>query len=501
MDMPTTQPTAVSLSDLRTILAGLEGTEEQKDPRARQQAVVLAFGRRSSAQPPLAVLMQDAGTMLAEMLQADFHGIAQILGDGSELSLSVVPAGQEAGDPTPLVLRGRFDPANSAAAYAIHKAQPVATSDLPKETRFTDLLLRKLGVVSLLTLPLHLAGKPLGAIGVYARRARPFSPDDVRFMETIAHLLTPSVGRAKIEEELRQHCNYAATVFGMIDSLVIALDPEGNILDLNQACLRATGFSMGDVRGKPLASVLAVPGEANWIQERLREAKRPKPAGGDRASSDLVQFESQLATKRGPPRRVLWSLCAVRNPAGLIQSLVMTGTDRTELVEAELQLKCLREQVAGGAGPARPAPDRVAGLGRSPAPTQPQPGPQPDPADVLAGSLEGLRPFQLLGRKVARELRSSPRRAFKYYQMIAPMFGGVLPKRKKFFEVECEDISAGGIAFYMNRPPDFDTLVVALGRPPAESYLTARVVRVAKKERDGQRLYLVGCRFTGRVNL
>jgi len=66
-------------------------------------------------------------------------------------------------------------------------------------------------------------------------------------------------------------------------------------------------------------------------------------------------------------------------------------------------------------------------------------------------------------------------------------------------EVRCEDISAGGISFYLEGPPDFTTFVVTLGWPAAEGHFSARVVRVPKASFEGRSGYLIGCRFTGRV--
>jgi len=99
----------------------------------------------------------------------------------------------------------------------------------------------------------------------------------------------------------------------------------------------------------------------------------------------------------------------------------------------------------------------------------------------------------------AKDLRRAERRDFGYWQRIAPMFGRGLPSQEKFFEVLCKDISASGIAFYADRPPDFNTLAVELGCPPEQSYFFAQVVRVSKADREGQKRYLIGCRFTGKA--
>ena len=59
-----------------------------------------------------------------------------------------------------------------------------------------------------------------------------------------------------------------------------------------------------------------------------------------------------------------------------------------------------------------------------------------------------------------------------------------LPGPGGFFEVEFWDISACGFSFFIDQLPKFDTLVAALGRPPALSHFSARVMRVARMTQD-----------------
>jgi len=100
-----------------------------------------------------------------------------------------------------------------------------------------------------------------------------------------------------------------------------------------------------------------------------------------------------------------------------------------------------------------------------------------------------------------KTLRSSPRRSFQYRQRIAPMYTVTIPTTREFFEVECRDISAGGISFYLDGEPDFTALVVGLGRVPELAYFTARVAHVSQESINGKVRYVVGCRFTGRIHL
>ena len=76
-----------------------------------------------------------------------------------------------------------------------------------------------------------------------------------------------------------------------------------------------------------------------------------------------------------------------------------------------------------------------------------------------------------------------------------------LPRPSDFFDVQCNDISAGGISFVLDHPPDFEELIVALGQPSKRTYFVARVVRIQIRQEVCGPAYLVGCQFTGRVTL
>jgi hypothetical protein len=98
------------------------------------------------------------------------------------------------------------------------------------------------------------------------------------------------------------------------------------------------------------------------------------------------------------------------------------------------------------------------------------------------------------------ELRSSPRKQFQYAQRIAPMHGGLLPAKDEYFNVECNDISQGGISFYLRRPPGCEHFAVALGQKPKVTVLVAKVVYSRAVEHKGAKMILVGCKFVDRLH-
>jgi hypothetical protein len=96
-------------------------------------------------------------------------------------------------------------------------------------------------------------------------------------------------------------------------------------------------------------------------------------------------------------------------------------------------------------------------------------------------------------------MRSSPRKKYQFNQRIGPMHGGLLPTTDEYFNVECNDISKGGISFYLKRPPGCEQFAVVLGQKPTITILAAKVVNTKEVKHDGQQMYLVGCQFIDRI--
>lgn len=472
------------LGDFRLILDGMAPEQASVEDLSRRHAAMLAFARRASAQPEIGVLMQDAMALLSEALETELGGVGEVLPDGQTLVMKVAGTDNHGKLVNPITHNTPLSAGVSMAAYALNAACPVVTPHLSSEQRFTDLLLRRLGVVSALCIPLSLGEEGLGVLGVYAKKERSFANDDIHVAETVGHLLTTSIARTRVESQLAHQQILASSVLDLVESLVLTLDLEGHLLNLNRACQRVTGFSVQEVRGKPIWQVLLVPEEVDLVRGIVSTS-----AAGVRP----CEFESTVLTKSGEHRRAVWAIKVLPGQGGRPGLLLMVGTDRTRQLELEAELQKTREAAERATrmveelrNRVNRAADMAAGV---------------DLAEQAKELQQPQRDSSASGSR-SRELRASPRLAYHYYQLIAPLYtGNRMPPRKEFFPVECNDISAGGISFLYDRRPDFEYLVVALGRPPEETFFTAHVVRVAQEEKEGKTRYLVGCRFTGRVSL
>jgi PAS domain S-box-containing protein len=467
---------ALNPADLTAMLGKVDVGPPAADPRARRQQALVAFGRRTNAQPPWDVLMQDAVALVVEILGAELGGAGVV--EGETLAMTIGgrrPPAAAAGAPAVAqVHRCPLADTNSMAAYALRTGSLAVSADICKDRRFRDSFLEKLGVAGAMAIPLHVGGRPFGALGVYGTARREFTFDDVAFAETIAHLLSASIARIRVEQKLEQTSAIQSGVLEMLDAMVMMLDLDGRVLDMNRACEQLTQYRVDEIRNKPLWSALSAPEEADLLEAIFRGART------DQAPNE---FDGYVLAKDGTRHRVAWSLKALCT--GEVQTILMTGTDQTAQAQTKAELEKVKALAEQTTATLAQLCTRLSGPSAPSGPTQVPV--ETAPADPILSANSGA------------ERRRSFRRAYRYRQAIAPMTDGVVPTRWEFFEVDCWDISLGGIAFFLDRPPDFQTLVVSLGRPPALNHFTAQVVRVARMEQHGRMRYLVGCRFLERV--
>ena len=450
-DAPASAVTAVPLGPMSP--AG------KHDPLARQRAVV-AMGRRAIAPPDLSILTLDAAALLAEMLDVEHSGVALLSPDGAsqQLRLTLGGAGPLAGQT--LTAAAPPEPHDSLAGFVLHVAHPVTVSDLAKERRFFDAFLREHGIRSALAIPLKTQDRSFGSLAAYSSRVRQCDDDDVLFVETIAHLVATTIARHRAEESLAQERRQSAVLRQTVDAIVLTLDSRWHVVDANPAFQRITGFSLSDARNRPVWSTVAIPEEADTFRGMLERLSR---------STNSLDFESHVLTKHSGRRQVAWSCRALFDGGGRLESVIATGIDITARREAEEKAR-RAEEAADGRGIAAPAS------------TAAEPG-----------------VFQPMPTAAGAERRKRPRRSYPYTQSVAYFSGDNPPQEEDFFPVRCVDIAAGGFSFLSRTPPPHDSLVVALGTPPKITRLAAQVAHVTRTDRHGQRMYLIGCSYTGRA--
>jgi len=431
----------------------------------RREVALLAFGRRTSACPDLPVLMQDAVALIAEVVQAEIIGSGEVLEDGETLFLQIDTSGAVEEFDGPLTERIPLRADSSMAAFALESGQPIVSADLEHEERFRDDFLLQAGIRAGITLPLRHHKQRFGTLGVYHRSPREFGLEEIEFAEIVAHMLTAARARLQLEEKLQRQQQLTTKILELADSLIVVLDAQGMIVRVNQAIERATGMTAKNLRGKPFAELCHFPEGSEAFAATLSRRLQHESSGN---------FQAHLDSTDRAPRVAEWTFSAIAEQKTKVPLLVVTGTLQPER-PAHGSAQRDSSSWAAEAGTADSAAAGQADGGGS-------------------SSEENGTP------RSGAERRTSPRKEYRYTQSIAPIYGGVIPSRNRFFSVKCCDISAGGVSFFLDEAPDFKDLVVALGQSPSLTHFTARVARVVEKSEGNRTRYLVGCRFTGRVH-
>jgi len=458
---------------------------------AKQYAALQSLVRRAGRPSTPSELIGDAMPLAAEVLEADLWSFAQVVG-GKKLVIKAYPAGSSdsldqsaraAAHTVPL------DPEQSLAGKALDAQGPISVSDLQLSSAESDPFMSKLGVRAGLVVPILLAGEPFGTVGVYRRREQPFSADETAFLESVAHCLATAIVRFKSDAALDDQRRFVSALLETIDTLVLVLDVDGNVEAINRACRELSGFTLPEIRDKPFCSVFAVPEEEELFRNTFRRSVNNKQG---------CRFESTLLGKDGAKHHICWALKVVVDKQAFVQAILLTGTDQTEYVNACERLAQAEAAAQEANAAVRELRRQLADqpLQRRSLPEQRQEGPTP-----VSSTTPDHKGAEAPAPGSPQERRRSPRRPYHYRQLIAPIVDGRMPAMEDFIEVECEDISAGGVAFHYPERPTFKQLVVALGQAPFMTHFKAEVVRVVDESDESRTRFLVGCRFTGRVYL
>jgi PAS domain S-box-containing protein len=387
-----------------------------------------------------------------------------------------------------------LEPNRSMAAYAIHRGEVVAVTDLAADRRFTDAWLTEQGVRSAVVVPLHFHDQSFGMLGAFSNRPQQFARDDLLYAEMIAHLVSSNIARDRAAKILESERRFTTTVLQTVDALVLVLTPAGRIVRANSACEQMTGYTSAEVCDRSIWTALLVPGEADALKAviaRLQAGEGPQ------------DHESFLLTKHAERRRIDWSFAVLMRSEAGVETILATGVDITErraaedeiervrAIEAESQrrLQAVLEELASQKAAAARAIATAKNFAES------------DSSDnASGGSGSETNPFHALPQGSRGDRRRRPRRNFAYFQRIAPTHNGRIPPLRMFRRVKCLDISAGGFSFLSSVTPNETDFVVALGNPPVVIHVAARVAHVTPTDFDGQPMYLVGCSYTGRLD-
>jgi PAS domain S-box-containing protein len=125
--------------------------------------------------------------------------------------------------------------------------------------------------------------------------------------------------------------DFLADFLHRMDVLIVILDGNGHLIRFNKACERLFGYSYGEIHSRLETGMLPLPGESVGTIKSLLKCIR--------YANDSEQYETEWPTKQGDIHTISWSVKTIMVENGMVEYILATGTDITNLkiVEKKLQ--------------------------------------------------------------------------------------------------------------------------------------------------------------------
>ncbi len=236
------------LLDITTRKRAEQGIED----RARQAAAVAALGQRALSSSSYFTLAQAAADGVISTLGIEMCVVTELLPGGREL-IARAGAGFDRNVTDTTFPAG----AESLAGAAILAGQPLVIEDMRVAIhgRLSPIW-RENGAVSSLSVVIQGRGQPLGAICIAARQSRPFGPEDINFLQSVANVLASTMDRARDEQALRKSEARNAAILQTALDPIITIDHDDLIVEFNPAAEKTFGYERASALGRPFSALV-----------------------------------------------------------------------------------------------------------------------------------------------------------------------------------------------------------------------------------------------------
>jgi PAS domain S-box-containing protein len=178
--------------------------EAEREATARQQGAVATLGLKAlTGEFAIEQLLEEAVTLVAGTLGVKYASVAELVGD-DVIALRAGTGWPREAIGTTHTSAGR----ESFAGYTLYAAEPVLSGDVTNDSRFTpSQLLDTSAPKSGAGVVIPGRDEPFGVLTVLSEGARPFSREDVSFLQSVASVLAFAIERSLTErrvEEVRQ---------------------------------------------------------------------------------------------------------------------------------------------------------------------------------------------------------------------------------------------------------------------------------------------------------
>lgn len=178
-----------------------------------------------------------------------------------------------------------------AFVSALDADRVVAVEDARTDPRTLELVtpyLEPLGVLALMDASIRIGGETVGFVShEHTGAPRQWTLDEEHFVNAVVAIVALALEaqeRRRAEDETRRVRRYLQNVIDSIPSVLVAVDPDGHIIQWNKEAARVTGLATEEVEGRSFKSVFP---HLEQQMEQVRQAvARREPIKTERLTTD-----------------------------------------------------------------------------------------------------------------------------------------------------------------------------------------------------------------------
>ena len=182
--------------------------EQELRSREQRQAAIAELGQIALARTELPAVFDDAVRCVTRTLGTEFCTVTELLPNEAGL-VACAGFGWKPGFLKQTTIASGL---GSQAGFALLSREPVVVDDFDAEDRFAiPAVLQAHGVRSGVSVIVHGAGEPFGALSAFSCRHHAFTQTDVHFLQSVASVLAAAIARKQLEDERSRHGTELAT--------------------------------------------------------------------------------------------------------------------------------------------------------------------------------------------------------------------------------------------------------------------------------------------------
>ena len=328
------QNRALALEIRRAVEQARSDSERHRKLAARLQAtadtleILGRIGREITASLDIPTICRILHRHLAELMDVTFFLIHVLDPDGTTLSSPLVTERAQPMPPQKIPLDNRI---SLAAACARERREIIIERELAEAS--TSHLPGTLPCLSLMFFPLEVGGRLLGVMSVQSTRAKVYGERERAIFRTLCAWGAIGLDNATTYNavaEQKQELRVAAVAFESQEAMLVA-DAQHNILRVNSACCRITGYRADELVGR----------RPDVFQFRRHDGSVDANRVATLEVGDEWSGELEMLCKDGTPVALWLSITAVRSQQDEVTHYVYAASDNTERKRAEEEIRSL----------------------------------------------------------------------------------------------------------------------------------------------------------------